>query len=144
MKIPIEDYRALVNQENFNIMTEEEKEVERLKYVYGWKDAQDVANSVWGTIHESLLRGQLVFAYRNLGNREKSGLYQLVVSRNYSETGLPLNEYNVGYIITNSYTALLPRMPLEYLKTELKKDINSWKLEKEAIESFDNILKRLE
>lgn len=146
MKILIEDYWALVNQENFNIMTEEEKEVEKLKYVYGWKDAQDVANSVWGTIHESLLRGQLVFAYRNLGNREKSGsgLYQLVISRNYSETGLPLNEYNVGYIITNSYTALLPRMPLEYLKTELKKYINSWKLEKEAIESFDNILKRLE
>lgn len=142
MKILIEDCQALVNQENFNIMTEEEKEIERLKYVYGWKDAQDVANSVWGTIHESLLRGQLIFAYRNLGNREKSGLYQLVVSRNYSETGLPLNEYNVGYIITNSYTALLPRM--QYLKTELKKDINSWKLEKEAIESFDNILKRLE
>ncbi len=144
MKILIEDYLALVNQENFNIMTEEEKEVERLKYVYGWKDAQDVANSVWGTIYESLLRGQLIFAYRNLGNRDKSGLYQLVVSRNYSETGLPLNEYNVGYIIANSYTALLPKMPLEYLKTELKKYINSWKLEKEAIESFDNILKRLE
>ena len=55
MKILIEDCQALVNQENFNIMTEEEKEIERLKYVYGWKDAQDVANSVWGTIHESLL-----------------------------------------------------------------------------------------
>ena len=99
--------------------------MDRGYYIYGWDDDMEVAKSVWGSIHSCLLDGDLVFAYRPK-QKKNAKLLQLVIVRNFHlEDTLVVNtpkkvydDFAVGYI-TSGYTALLPHVPLRYLKDEM-------------------------
>ena len=118
------------------------------RYIWGWDNSMDVAGSIWGSIHASLLKGDLVFAYRPL-SKEGSKLVQLVIVRNFHieyiaamETKV-YDDYAVGYI-TSGYTALLPHVPLRYLKDEMSGYLEDWKVSKEILNTYKAIIEDLE
>ena len=124
---------------------------EENRYIWGWNDSMEVASSVWGSIHASLLSGDLVFAYRPLG-KDEGKLVQLVIVRNFHfEDTLVVNspkkvyddDYAVGYI-TTGYTALLPHVPLRYLKEEMTGYLDDWKINKEILNTYKAIIEDLE
>ena len=118
-----------------------------LRYIWGWENSMDVAGSVWGSIHSSLLSGDLVFAYRPLSKGDR--LAQLVIVRNFHMDYVGTmdvkvyDDYAVGYI-TSGYTALLPHVPLRYLKDEMSEYLGDWKVEKEILNTYKAIIEDLE
>ena len=123
---------------------------EENRYIWGWNDSMEVASSVWGSIHASLLNGDLVFAYRPLG-KDEGKLVQLVIVRNFHfEDTLVVNspkkvydDFAVGYI-TSGYTALLPHVPLRYLSQEMAGYLEDWKINKEILNTYKAIIEDLE
>lgn len=113
----------------------EDTSVYQDRYIWGWESAQDVANTVWNSIHSELLSGNLIFAYRNTATG--SELHQVVVVHNPTN-----NDYAVG-VITNTFTYLLPRVPLEYIKVELVSDLEKYKVNKNVLEAFKQIINNL-
>jgi hypothetical protein len=123
---------------------------EENRYIWGWDDSMEVASSIWGSIHASLLSGDLVFAYRPLG-KEDGRLVQLVIVHNFHmEHGPSIepikvydDDYAVGFI-TTGYTALLPHVPLRYLKEEMTGYLADWKINKEILNTYKAIIEDLE
>lgn len=85
-------------------------------------------------IHSTLLQGQYVFGYRNTG--KDSPLVQAVVVR------FDKDIFGLG-VITQGYTYLLPRVPLRYLEEEFVADLKKWKIEKEIVETFIQIINEI-
>ena len=58
-----------------------EEELNRIKgmKIFGYEDSMQVARSIMGSIHENLLHGDLIFAYRSTATSNKSPLFQVVV-----------------------------------------------------------------
>lgn len=117
--------------------------------IWGWKDDTEVAQSVWASIHESLLSGDLVFAYRPTGKGDPK-LKQIVIVRNFHlEHGLSIepikiyDDFAVGYI-TSGYTALLPHVPLRYLRDEIAEYLEDWKIDKKILNTYKAIIEDLE
>ena len=111
--------------------------------IVGWEDANEVASSIWSSIHSSLLSGKLVFAYKPY---KESELTQLVVVRNLKNDtyGRVLDkDYAVG-MMTSGFSMLLPHVPLEYLENDLVNDMNKYKVDKETIETFKKFIKFFE
>lgn len=111
--------------------------------IVGWGDANEVASSIWSSIHSSLLSGKLVFAYKPY---KESELTQLVVVRNLKNDtyGRVLDkDYAVG-MMTSGFSMLLPHVPLEYLENDLVNDMNKYKVDKETIETFKKFIKFFE
>lgn len=109
----------------------------------GWGDANEVASSIWSSIHSSLLDGKLVFAYKPY---KESELTQLVVVRNLKDDvcGRVIDkDYAVG-MMTSGFSMLLPHVPLEYLENDLVNDMNKYKVDKETIETFKKFIKFFE
>lgn len=111
--------------------------------IVGWGDANEVASSIWSSIHSSLLSGKLVFAYKPY---RESELTQLVVVRNLKDDtyGRVMDkDYAVG-MMTSGFSMLLPHVPLEYLENDLVNDMNKYKVDKETIETFKKFIKFFE
>ena len=71
--------------------------------IYGYLDATEVANDISGSIHNLLLSGYFIFAYRGSGD-----LRRLVVTRTAQDTWM----YG---IITPGWTCLVPKISREGL-----------------------------
>lgn len=111
--------------------------------IVGWGDANEVASSIWSSIHSSLLSGKLVFAYKPY---KESELTQLVVVRNLKNDtyGRVMDkDYAVG-MMTSGFSMLLPHVPFEYLENDLVNDMNKYKVDKETIETFKKFIKFFE
>lgn len=120
----------------------EEQKNERVSQVVGaWKTIDQVANDVWHSIHERLLyQSDLVFAYRSteLG----SDLNQVVVVRDLDKDGQPTDLFSVG-MVTVGFTALVPRVPKEYLEKNVVIDMEKHKVRRDYIDTFKEILKTI-
>ena len=114
--------------------------------IIGWGDANEVASSIWSSIHSSLLDGKLVFAYKPY---RESELTQLVVVRNLKKDEYDIygrvvdKDYAVG-MMTSGFSMLLPHVPSDYLKTDLVNEMNKYKVDKETIEAFKKSIKFFE
>ena len=64
-----------------NALTEQDLERIKNMKIYGFEDSLSVARTLMGGIHENLLLGDLVFAYRSTSAKNKTELYQIVVGR---------------------------------------------------------------
>lgn len=102
-------------------------------YIYGWNNIDDVARDVWSGIHRCLLEGDLVFAYK----ATEGELKQIVVVKN-NGVGDEVT-YGVGYF-TTGYSALFPKLPIDYLRTVLLEDLRKFKVNKKIIETYEQIV----
>ena len=117
--------------------------------IYGFEDSMSVARSIMGSIHENLLKGDLVFAYRSTSSSNKTTYYQVVVVNDLIDVFDPVK----GYIkvasdkfsvstITSGYSSYIPHMPVEYLEDVLA-DMEDGKVEKKVIATFKTIVEDL-
>lgn len=125
-----------------NTTSEEElRQIQQMR-VFGFESSMQVARELMGSIHENLLRGDLVFAYRSNSSSNKTPLFQVVVVNDLRQ-GTDGNIYSTDKfsisIITSGYTAYLPHMPIEYLG-EVEKDLVEGKAEQKIIENFKLIV----
>ena len=124
--------KTILNQAEEKSYRQEEKIV--LKNCWGWENINEAACEVFNGIHSTLLQGQYVFGYRNTG--KDSPLVQAVVVR------FDKDIFGLG-VITQGYTCLLPRIPLRYLEEEFVADLKKWKIEKEIVETFIQIINEI-
>lgn len=120
----------------------DEKEYAKMEvnndFVFGsWKSSEEVATSIWSSIHYSLLEGNLVFAYRSIGSEH----FQIVIVKDRSNN--ELDTFSIG-MMNDKYTALLPNMPYEYLAEIVVNDLSNNKVEKNIIEIYKQIIKKFE
>lgn len=141
--------KVIKNPITENILTEElpKNTNQECPYISGWENISQVADDVWNSIHSDLLSGDLLFAYRSMNpSSGKSGeLCQIVIVRNFTvESGKKIyTDYSVGEITTN-YSALIPHIPLEYLKGEVVSDLENNRIDKKILEAYKQILINLE
>lgn len=114
--------------------------------VIGWKSADEVASSIWGSIHSKLVEGMLVFAYRS--TNDKTDLVQLVVVRNlkkdaFGNTTNIDDDYAIG-MVTKGFTMLLPRVPLLYIENDVLSDMKKYKLDSNLIDLYKQVVKNFE
>ena len=124
-----------------------EEELNRIKEmrIFGYEDSMQVARSIMGSIHESLLHGDLIFAYRSTATSNKSPLFQVVVVNDlkYGNDGrtYPTKLFSVS-LITAGYSAYIPHMPVDYLD-EVVGDLEEGKADKKIIENFKLIVENI-
>lgn len=104
---------------------------------WGWSDCNEAACEIFNSMHSSLLSGNFVFGYKNMGGPDKSQLLQFIVVH------FDTNKFGLG-VVTSGYTMLLPSIPLTYLQNELVDDLKKWKLEKKILDTFIQILVDIE
>ena len=118
----------------------------REQLIVGWRNADEVAASVWSSIHSKLVEGTLVFAYKS--TNDKTDLVQLVVVRNIKRDafGNPVNLDNSysGGMVTKGFTMLLPNVPLTYVENDVINDMKKYKLEKDLIDLYKQVVKNFE
>ena len=145
-----EELEVMLKKDEKSIMSEGRDEYsnvvgqtdDRIKQVVGgWESAEQVANSLWSSIHESLLFDtDLVFAYKS--TKPGVDISQVVVVQHVDpNTNELLGLFSVG-IMTSGFTALVPKVPIEYLEKDVVLDMEKYKVEKNYIETFKEILKR--
>ena len=108
------------------------KEVEKEKQpiqINGWYCIEELAEEIYSSIHSELLKGNLVYALRC------QEFPRLVITQRV-DTG----EFMVGEI-TPGWTAFYPRVPYQFLLSDVLEDMKKFKLTKETIENFLLILK---
>jgi hypothetical protein len=146
----MEKKKKIVNKMNMMNCSENIEDTNKINdmRVYGFEDSMSVARSLMGSIHENLLKGDLIFAYRSTSSSNKTPLCQIVVVNELREenTGgmfrlVPTNLFSVS-IITSGYTAYIPHMPIGYLD-EITAELENGKAEKKIIETFKNIVEDL-
>ena len=124
-----------------------EEELNRIKgmRIFGYEDSMQVARGLMGSIHENLLRGDLIFAYRSTATSNKSPLFQVVVVNDlkYGNDGrtYPTKLFSVS-LITAGYSAYIPHMPVDYLD-EVVGDLEEGKADKKIIENFKSIVENI-
>jgi len=124
-----------------------EEELNRIKgmRIFGYEDSMQVARSIMGSIHENLLHGDLIFAYRSTATSNKSPLFQVVVVNDlkYGNDGrtYPTKLFSVS-LITAGYSAYIPHMPVDYLD-EVVGDLEEGKADKKIIENFKLIVENI-
>ena len=124
-----------------------EEELNRIKgmRIFGYEDSMQVARGLMGSIHENLLHGDLIFAYRSTATSNKSPLFQVVVVNDlkYGNDGrtYPTKLFSVS-LITAGYSAYIPHMPVDYLD-EVVGDLEEGKADKKIIENFKIIVENL-
>ena len=129
--------------ENLSSESAPKKNTEEMR-IYGFEDSMSVARTLFGSIHETLLHGDLIFAYRNTSTSNKKDLFQVVVVNDLvtnEQLGVyraPSPFYTVS-IITSGYTALLPHMPIGYLD-EVASELEEGKVEKNIVANFREII----
>jgi hypothetical protein len=124
-----------------------EEELNRIKgmRIFGYEDSMQVARGLMGSIHENLLHGDLIFAYRSTATSNKSLLFQVVVVNDlkYGNDGrtYPTKLFSVS-LITAGYSAYIPHMPVDYLD-EVVGDLEEGKADKKIIENFKSIVENI-
>jgi hypothetical protein len=124
-----------------------EEELNRIKgmRIFGYEDSMQVARSIMGSIHENLLHGDLIFAYRSTATSNKSQFFQVVVVNDlgYGADGrtYPTKLFSVS-LITAGYSAYIPHMPVDYLD-EVVGDLEEGKADKKIIENFKLIVENI-
>lgn len=124
-----------------------EEELNRIKgmRIFGYEDSMQVARGLMGSIHENLLHGDLIFAYRSTATSNKSPLFQVVVVNDlkYGNDGrtYPTKLFSVS-LITAGYSAYIPHMPVDYLD-EVVGDLEEGKADKKIIENFKLIVENI-
>lgn len=124
-----------------------EEELNRIKgmRIFGYEDSMQVARGLMGSIHENLLHGDLIFAYRSTATSNKSPLFQVVVVNDlkYGNDGrtYPTKLFSVS-LITAGYSAYIPHMPVDYLD-EVVGDLEEGKADKKIIENFKSIVENI-
>ena len=120
-----------------------EEELNRIKgmRIFGYEDSMQVARSIMGSIHENLLHGDLIFAYRSTATSNKSPLFQVVVVNDlkYGNDG---RTYPTKLFSTAGYSAYIPHMPVDYLD-EVVGDLEEGKADKKIIENFKLIVENI-
>ena len=124
-----------------------EEELNRIKgmRIFGYEDSMQVARGLMGSIHENLLHGDLIFAYRSTATSNKSQFFQVVVVNDlkYGNDGrtYPTKLFSVS-LITAGYSAYIPHMPVDYLD-EVVGDLEEGKADKKIIENFKLIVENI-
>ena len=139
--VPESKYLGDPKEEGEELMSQDDLENLQRMSVIGWDNAMACANDLWSSIHRSLLKGELVFAYKS-GGTGNTGFGQIVVVQNLNhETGRRLyDDYGVG-LITSGYTALLPHVPYSYLENDILEDLKKFKVESRIIDIYKQIIK---
>lgn len=124
-----------------------EEELNRIKgmRIFGYEDSMQVARGLMGSIHENLLHGDLIFAYRSTATSNKSQFFQVVVVNDlkYGNDGrtYPTKLFSVS-LITAGYSAYIPHVPVDYLD-EVVGDLEEGKADKKIIENFKLIVENI-
>ncbi len=101
--------------------------------IFGWKDAGEVAREMITYGFQGLFKGYLVFAYKNLKKTGTIGI--LVISKKVED-----QNYMIGIRpFSGGWSGFLPRMPKEYIKEVLVKDLIENKTEKQIIDVLENL-----
>lgn len=116
------------------------------KVIYGWEDSIAVANDVWKSGSYDLLKGRLLFAYRNTTDL-KSGLYQIIIVQNlirdeHCNILKPARTFGVS-MVTTGYSMLLPEVSFEYLEAEVLLDLQTYKVIPKALDTFKMLLENI-
>lgn len=112
------------------------QEIREEQIIFGWQSADEAARDVYGSLHSQLLNGRPVFLYKS--TTLDSTLVQVVVVKNI-EDGRVREDYGVG-IITRGWTSLYPRVPVDYLETDLLHHLKEWKIDKDVIKMYEQII----
>lgn len=112
---------------------------------FGWNNAADVASEIWQQGNFKLLEGDLVLAYKNLGNT-KTGLFQVVVVKYFQYEKLGEDKYMKVYdgdygvsVMTSTYSYILPHVTKEYLNV-LIEDLMAYKIDNNIFVKLKKIL----
>lgn len=125
--------KKVINVNQINEIEENNipNEIKENKSIWGWENSMQVANDVWSSIHNSLLEGELIFAYKS--TTSDSNLSQIVIVKNMN------GSFGVG-MMTTGFTCLLPSVPIEYLKSEVLDDLKKYKVNNKIIETYKRII----
>lgn len=114
---------------------EEVVQQEQLKQVYplnGWSCIEELADEVYSSIHSGLLMGNFVYALRC------QEIPRLVITQR-QDTG----DFMVGEIFPG-WTGYYPRVPYQFLFSDILEDMKKLKLPKETIDNYILVLKSYE
>lgn len=124
----------------------EEKKMSQADYeflersrVWGWENAMNVANDLWASIHNTLLQGDLVFAYKETKSNSELSQIVIVQNRNLNPQTGGL-DFGVG-MVTTGYTSLLPHVPYAYIEDIILDDLKKYKVDKNILEIYKQIIK---
>ena len=113
---------------------EEAKELRDEQIVFGWKNIDEAAAYVFNTLHRELLNAVPVFLYKSEGRN--TDLRSIVVVRNSCT-----NSFGVS-IITDGWSVLYHNVPIEYLESDLYRDLTKWKIDKGVINIYELLINR--
>ena len=131
-----------INEVMLSVDNKELQEERARQIVYGWENIEKAAADIYNSLHRSLLEGYPIFLYRNTS--QKSDLVQIAVVRNYDyQTNKLLDDYGVG-MITAGFTMLYPHIQKEYLETDLLADLEKYKIDKKIIDTYKQIINKLD
>ena len=142
----MEKKRLKVSSAEINGNINSESQEKNYKMIYGWEDSMAVANDVWRSGSFDLLKGKLLFAYRNTTD-SKSNLYQIVIVQNLvrdieGRIIKPAHSFGIS-MITTGYSMLLPEVSLEYLEAEVLLDLQVFKVIPKALDAFKMLLNEI-
>ena len=100
--------------------------------INGWSCVEELADEVYSSIHSGLLQGNLVYALRC------QEIPRLVITQRI-DTG----DFMVGEIMPG-WTAYYPRVPYQFLYSDILEDMKKLKLPKETIDNYILVLKNYE
>ena len=100
--------------------------------INGWSCIEELADEVYSSIHSGLLQGNLVYALRC------QEIPRLVITQRI-DTG----DFMVGEIMPG-WTAYYPRVPYQFLYSDILEDMKKLKLPKETIDNYILVLKNYE
>ena len=124
--------------------TKKNKEQEPIKYIFGWNNPEEVAQDIWKTSADNLLKGDLIFAFQDKG--KDKNLEQVIVVHNFDIDPTTNTKIYTNYGLTmktSTWSCIIPHVTIDYLKTVLLKDIESYKINKVIIDNFSLILENL-
>ncbi len=108
--------------------------------VFGWDRVDKAAAEVFSSVNRSLLDGVPIFLYKNTSS--KSDLIQAVVVRNLDYENRSYTDFGVG-VIAAGYSMLYPHIPMEYLETDFLNELEKFKVDKQIIETYKQIIERI-
>lgn len=108
-------------------------QVEKDFAIFNFRNAQEVADTIYSSIANTLLDGNLIFAYKSTS--EKSELGQVVVVQFDNPN---FNCFGVS-IFKKSYSCIIPRVPVEYLD-EVRDELKEGKVEKTILATYDRLV----
>jgi hypothetical protein len=116
-------------QEEIVVQQEEKPQVFPLN---GWSCIEELADEIYSSTHSGLLQGNFVYALRC------QEFPRLVITQR-----LDTGDFMVGQIMPG-WTGYYPRVPYQFLFSDILEDMKKLKLPKETIDNFILVLKNYE